>query len=160
MHPLSMLQCSFAQKQWYWQESPNVGYGHAFSQFFPTKPGLQATMHYSRYLQRVSLLKPGNWIRLIITWIAEYLNQFYIRTHKRVVLSNIYPAQHFDLYKRYEVKIMVGWTDQEVLYCNLSNIYSVLTSAFSKTNVKVIPTQSVLEDAWVQLIVNVCFIFV
>lgn len=60
MHPLSMLQCSFAQKQWYWQESPNVGYGHAFSQFFPTKPGLQATMHYSRYLQRVLLLKPGN----------------------------------------------------------------------------------------------------
>lgn len=102
----------------------------------------------------------GNWIRLIITWIAEYLNQFYIRTHKRVVLSNIYPAQHFDLYKKYEVKIMVGWTDQEVLYCNLSNVYSVLTSAFSKTNVKVIPTQSVLEDAWVQLIVNVCFIFV
>lgn len=90
-----MLQCFCSHKHRSWHLSPNDGYGHSLSQYLPIKPVRHATIHNAIETSKDGLLKT------ILSQKILYLSKnVYIRMHKLVFLSNMYPAQHFDLYKK------------------------------------------------------------
>lgn len=93
MHPLTMSQCFCSHTQRSWHLSPNDGYGHSLSQYFPIKPVRHATIH-NRNIE--GWFYKDNFKSKNISYISKNV---YIRMHIFVLLSYMYPAQHLDLYK-------------------------------------------------------------